>query len=147
MSGSALLFAIAVTSALQLLSFHRLRSSPFFTSQHKTSSSAPTIARPAPEERVAAFCAFSAFSSGAHTAFEEAEVTMPKVFECSYFLGNSVHRRQDASSGANILTSRISPWLLRAALWAIGSCGAQPSFMSAVSAALMIYIVHAPCGR
>ena len=144
MSGSALLFAIAVTSALQLLSFHRLRSSPFFTSQHKTSSSAPMIARPAPEERVAAFCAFS---SGAHTAFEEAEVTMPNVFECSYFLGNSAHRRQHASSGANILTSRISPWLLRAALWAIGSCGAQPSFMSAVSAALMIYIVHAPRGR
>lgn len=82
-SGSALLWAIVVTSALQSLSFHRARSSPAFTSQHKTSSSAPTMAFPAPEARRAVF---ATLSSGAHTTLEEVEVINPNVLECSYFL-------------------------------------------------------------
>ena len=86
-SGSLLLCAIAVTSAWHALSLHRPNNSPFFTSQHSTSSLAPTMARPAPVDRV---LGFGACSSGLQTVFEEAEVITPNVFECSYFLRSLV---------------------------------------------------------
>ncbi len=72
---------MAVTSALQLLSRHLLSSSPFLTSQHKTSSIAPTYARPAPVDEEAV--------SDVHSTLEEAEVIAPNVCECSYFLVES----------------------------------------------------------
>ena len=82
-SGSAWLRSIAVTSALHLLSRHRLSSSPFFTSQHRTSSFAPTKAWPAPLPR---FKLPRALLFCVHTTFDEAELTRPKVEDCSYFL-------------------------------------------------------------
>lgn len=94
MSGSASLCAIVVTAAVHVLSFHLLSNSHFFTSQHSTSSSAPTMALPAPEER---FEAVPALSSGVQTAFEVPDVTTPKVFECSYFLDLSASRPQGYS--------------------------------------------------
>lgn len=110
MSGSALLRAMFVTSALQPGSFHRLRSSPFFTSQQNTSSSAPTTALPAPEFRRAVF---STFSSGLQIALEVADVTIPKVLECSYFLLLSVFEVWISADGKDALTSRISPFFQR----------------------------------
>ena len=83
MSGSASLRAITVTSALQFASFHRLKSSTFFTSQQSTSSSAPTIALPAFDDRSVAFWGSSSWHQ---MALDEADVMSPKVFECSYFL-------------------------------------------------------------
>lgn len=85
-SSSVLLCVIAVTSALQPGSRHLLSSSPFFTSQQRTSSLAPTIARPAPVGRAVP----KTSSSLVHTAFDEADVTRPKVWECSNFLLLSV---------------------------------------------------------
>ena len=82
-----MLCVIAVTSALHPLSLHRPRSSPLFTSQQRTSSSAPTIARPAPVDRESVL---GAISSGLQTTFDEADVMRPNVFECSYFLSSSV---------------------------------------------------------
>lgn len=82
-SGSALLRTITVTSALQSLSFHRLTSSAFFTSQHKTSSTAPTMAFPAPDVRKVLV---SPIPSRTHRALDEVDVMSPKVLECSYFL-------------------------------------------------------------
>lgn len=98
-SRSALLWEIVVTSATQSLSLHRLKSSPFFTSQHMTSSSAPTTAFPTFDWRRAAFWKSS---SGAQRTLDVEEVMRPKVLECSYFLPPLVlnlvleARRQDA---------------------------------------------------
>lgn len=78
---------MAVTCALQSASRHWLSSSPFLTSQQRTSSLAPTIARPAPVRRAVP----ETSSSLAQTAFDEAEATRPKVLECSNFLQLSAH--------------------------------------------------------
>ena len=72
-----------VTSALQSLSFHRAMSSPFLMFQHNTSSLAPTIARPALEDRKVVFFELS---SAAQTTLEEVDVMSPNVLECAYFL-------------------------------------------------------------
>lgn len=85
-SSSVLLCVTTVTWALHAESRHRPRSSPFFTSQQRTSSLAPTIARPAPVWRTApAVC-----SSFDQMAFDEAEATSPNVFECSNFLKSKI---------------------------------------------------------
>lgn len=83
MSRSVLLCTITVASAVQPRSFHRPRSSPFFTSQQRISSLAPTMARPAPVDLVPTF---DTCSSELQTEFEDADVMRPNVLECSYFL-------------------------------------------------------------
>jgi len=81
-SSSVWLWVTRVTGALQAESRQRPSNSPFLTSQHKTASLAPTIARPAPVWRPAvAIC-----SSLAQIAFDDAEATSPNVFECSNLL-------------------------------------------------------------
>ena len=80
-SSSVLLCVTTLTCALQEESRHLPRSSPFFTSQQRTSSLAPTMARPAPVWRAAPAC-----SSLAQIAFDDAEATSPNVFECSNLL-------------------------------------------------------------
>jgi hypothetical protein len=76
---SVVLWTIAVTCDLQLLSFHRLNSSPFLISQHRTSSFAGTMALPAPVFREVSV-------SADQIAFDVLELTRPKIFDCSYFL-------------------------------------------------------------
>ena len=76
-SGSALLCAIAVTGALHRSSFQRLRSSPFFISQQRTSSLAATTAWPALVPLRSLAC---------QTMFDVAEATTPKDLACSYLL-------------------------------------------------------------
>lgn len=70
-----------VTSLLAVLalSCNLASSSPVLTSQHSTSSLAPTNARPAEVVEVEAV----------QRALEEAEVTVPKVWLASYFLQQS----------------------------------------------------------
>lgn len=60
--------------AVQSLSRHRLSSSPFFTSQQRTSSFAAANAWPAPVVLLAVALLFEA-----QTTLEDAEVTTPKV--------------------------------------------------------------------
>jgi hypothetical protein len=79
MSLSVGLWTIAVTCALQLLSFHRPSSSPFLRSQHKTSSFAGAMALPPPMFREVS-------ASADQITFAVPELMRPKVFECSYFL-------------------------------------------------------------
>lgn len=93
-SSSVLLCVIAVTCALHEVSRHLPSSSPFFTSQLRTSSLAPTKARPAPVLRAAP----ESTSSRAQIAFDDADVTSPKVFECSNFLHKSVLDNQAITS-------------------------------------------------
>lgn len=74
---SVRLCAIAVTGTEHRSSRHRLISSPFFTSQHKTSSLAATMACPAP---------VPARSFAVHTKFDVLVATTPNDLTCSYFL-------------------------------------------------------------
>src|SRR5690242_7160637 len=83
-SGSISLLQMTVTSSVQLASRHLLNSSPFFTSQQRTSSFAAAYARPAPEDLVPGCTA-----SAAQTRFEVAVATTPKASLCSYLLCGS----------------------------------------------------------
>lgn len=74
---SVLLWARAVTCALQFSSRHRDRSSPFLISQHMTSSLAATTAWPAP---VAVLWLL------VQRMLDELDVIRPNDLECSYFL-------------------------------------------------------------
>lgn len=67
-----------VVSLLLSLSCHRDSSSPFFTSQDKTSSFAPTKALPEPALRLD--------PSEDQTEFDDAVQTVPKTWAGSYFL-------------------------------------------------------------
>lgn len=84
-SSSVWLCVTTVTCALQAESRQRPSNSPFLTSQHKTSSLAPTIARPAPVWRAAP----RVCSSLAQIALDDAEAMSPNVSECSNFLGEN----------------------------------------------------------
>lgn len=71
-----------VTSARFAESLHFDRISPFLTSQQRTSSLAPTYARPDPVERLLLVVR----ESGVQMQFEDAVVMVPKDCVASYFL-------------------------------------------------------------
>lgn len=103
-SSSVLLCVTTVTCALQEESFHLPSSSPFLISQHRTSSPAPATALPAPVWRATPAIA----SSRTQIAFDDADVTSPKVFECSNFLKEIMvsHKYFEAQRILRIITHR-----------------------------------------
>ena len=104
-SPSVVLCATTVTCARHAASRHFPSNSPFFTSQQRTSSFAPTIARPAPVWRVAP----AACSSLAQIALDDAEVTRPNVFDCSNFLKIYYKPTITLQLTVIVLTGKISP--------------------------------------
>ena len=97
---------MTVTSAVLVLSLHRLSSSPLFRSQQKTSSFAPTIALPTP---VGLLAVVGMLSSSVQVILDVPEVMSPKDLECSYFL-ELLAFTQINRKVLNALTSKILPY-------------------------------------
>src|ERR1700760_3309986 len=106
MSESTRLLVMTVTCELHDASLHLLTSSPFLISQIRTSSFAPTIACPEPDD----------FGPGFATeiTFESEETINPKVSESSYLLYDlTISNHVSLLCGLSNKISRIRSSVLR----------------------------------